>query len=138
VFILKDKASERFKNKTAEFLSSFYPQISDKLKGWDGDLDIFNKIVPSLLERHYHFYYREKFKINPVKNISRINKEEELNKMEKRLLNVIISMIKDQQAFYLEDAVKMVHEKNQDKVIEALEMLIDKQIIVSAIEQNRI
>jgi hypothetical protein len=137
IFILKDKASERFKNKTAEFHSDLDQLLTDKFSGrWDGNLKIFNKIIPSLLEKHFHVYYKDKFKINPKINIPRITNEGEFNKLAVRLLNVILSMNRQQQEFYLEDAVKTVHAKNQDKVIKALELLIEKQIVISALSKD--
>jgi hypothetical protein len=133
IFILKDKASERLKNKSAEFLSSMDLLVSDKLKKWDGSLDAFNDVLPSLLEKHFHLNYKEKFKINPVINTPLITKEGEFNKVGKRLLNVIVSMTSVQEEFYLEDALTTVHGKNKDKLIEALEKLIEGHIIISSI-----
>ncbi|MFW9865279.1 MAG: hypothetical protein ACFFEN_04200 [Candidatus Thorarchaeota archaeon] len=135
VFILKEKASEQFKNRTAEFLSSIDAIASDKLKAWNGDLKVFNTSIPPLLEKHFHLYYRKEFKINPVINILQLLKEEEFSKMERRLINVIVSMTKEQENFYLQDAVETVHEKNHDKVIEALEALIEKQILISSFQR---
>jgi hypothetical protein len=137
VFILKEKASERFKNMTAKFLASVDSRVSDELKAWDGDLDTFNKILPPLLEDHFHLYYRKEFKINPARNIPQVLKEEDLSKMERRLLNVIASMTKEQNNIYLEDTLKMIHEKNEDRVIEALELLIEKEIIISSFHSRK-
>ena len=136
VFILKDKASERFKNKTTEFLLSLDQQVSDKFKGWDGSLEIFNKVIPPYIEKHFRLYYREKFKINPVFNIPLIIKEKELTKVEGRVLNVIVSMTKDQEEFYLEEAVNTVYGENKNRIIEALEALIERQIVISSISNN--
>ena len=133
VFILKEKASERFKNKTAEFLSSMDLQVSDKFKGWDGNLELFDKNIPPLLEKYYYINYREKFKLNPVINIPQITKEGEFNKIVRNLLNVIVFMTRDQEEFNLEDVIRRVHRKNQDKVIEALEVLLERQLIISSL-----
>lgn len=134
VFILKEKASERFKNKIAEFLSNLDVKIPDKLKKWDGDLIKFHMHLPSLIDEHFQLYFREEFKLNPVIDIDQVSKEGEYTKMVKRLLNVILSMTKDHENFYLEDAVGTVHEKNQDKIIEALEILLQKQVIISSVK----
>jgi hypothetical protein len=137
IFILKDKASERFKNKAAEFLSNLDLRISDKLQKWDGSMDTFNHTIPSLLEKHFHLEYREKFKVNTAINIPQILKEGELSKIGKRLLNVIVSMTRVHEEFYLEDAITSVHGKNRDKVIEALEILIAKRFVISSSGNNR-
>jgi hypothetical protein len=136
VFILKEKASEEFKNRTAEFLSSIDTLVSDKLKAWNGELDTFNTKIPPLLEKYFHLYYRKEFKINPTRNIPQVLKEEELSKMERRLLNVIASMTREQKNFYLEDVIRLVHEKNEDRVIEAIEALIEKQILISSTQER--
>ncbi|MFW9823337.1 MAG: hypothetical protein ACFFE4_10400 [Candidatus Thorarchaeota archaeon] len=132
VFILKEKASERFKTKTAEFLSEIDQLTARKFQKWDGELKFFNKIIPSLLEKHFDVYYREKFIVNPVNNVSRVAKEAEFNKITTRLLNVILSMTRLQPEFYLEDAIKTIQVKNRDKVIEGLEKIIERQIIMPA------
>jgi hypothetical protein len=136
IFILKDKASERFKNAAAEFLSSLDMQLSDKLRRWDGSLEAFNSVLPPLLEKHFNLFYREKFKINPDIDFPQITKEGEFSKIGKRLLNVIVSMARVQQEFYLKDVLKSVQVKNKDKLIEALEIIIEKQIIISSVRIN--
>lgn len=132
IFILKEKASERFKEKITEFLSILYSQVSDEIEDWDGDLSTLHKIITPLVQNHFQLYYREEFKINPSIDPYRISKEMDLNKMEKRVFNVISSLTQNQNKFYLEDANRNVHEKNQDKIIEALEMLIEKNIIIAS------
>ncbi|MBD3255269.1 MAG: hypothetical protein GF383_09265 [Candidatus Lokiarchaeota archaeon] len=50
--------------------------------------------------------------------------------METRVLNVIYSTAKGKQPFLLKTIVELVHEKNKDLVIEAIESIIQKQIII--------
>ncbi|MFX1280799.1 MAG: hypothetical protein ACFFA3_15595 [Promethearchaeota archaeon] len=130
IFILKEKASDRFKSIIAEFLSNLDGKFANKFKNWTGDLEEFSTVLPSLINKHFQLFYREHFKINPILNTNRISKDEELNKLEIRLLNVVISMTKNQEEFYLEDALETIHEKNRDKLIEALEALITKKILI--------
>ncbi|MHA2180728.1 MAG: hypothetical protein ACXAAH_04830, partial [Promethearchaeota archaeon] len=137
IFILKDKASERFKNKAAEFLSDLNLKVSDKLQRWDGSVDAFHNIIPLLLEKYFHLDFREQFKVNTAIDIPQILKEGELSKIGKRLLNVIVSMTRVHEEFYLEDAITSVHGKNRDKVIEALEILIAKRLVISSSGNNR-
>ena len=42
-------------------------------------------------------------------------------------------MTRDQEEFNLEDVIRRVHRKNQDKVIEALEVLLERQLIISSL-----
>jgi hypothetical protein len=134
VFILKEKASERFKEQTAEFLLKVNKQVAHKIEKWDGDLDLFNKILPPLIQDHFQLYYREEFRINPTIDPNRISKEVDLTRMEKRVINVILSMTREHKNFYLQDTTETVHEKNQDKIIEALETLIEKKIVLSSVK----
>jgi hypothetical protein len=133
VFILKDDASERLKSQTAGFLSSIESQFSDKFKNWNGDLHNIKQIFPPLLNKYLDLYYREHFKLNTPKEINRIRKETELSKMESRLLNVIISMTKEKNLFYLEDPMEIIHEKKEDLVIEAIESLLERKIILPSL-----
>ncbi len=136
IFILKEKASERFKDQTAKLLMEIDLHFSDKYENWDGDLKKFNKLIPPLLDQYFQLYYRESFKLNKTKNIDHLKKEGKLTKMELRLLNVIISMTREQEEFYLENAVRNVYEKNQDIMIEVLENLIERQILIPSIERK--
>jgi hypothetical protein len=129
VFILKEKASEKLKAQTAELLSEIDSTFSNKLEKWDGGLDEFVRILPSLLDKHLSLYYREHFKLTSSKEINRIKREVDLNKLETRLLNVITSMTKDNKNFYLKDSIELIHEKKKDLVIRALEYFIENSII---------
>jgi hypothetical protein len=134
IFILKEKASERFKTKIAGFLASLDKRFPNKFKNWNGEVNELAKVLPTLINKHFQLYFREQFKINPDIDKDLIVKEEELNKMAARLFNVIISMTRNREDFYLEEALEMVHEKNKDKLIEALEQLIDKDILIPSKE----
>ncbi|MFX1496972.1 MAG: hypothetical protein ACFFBH_05575 [Promethearchaeota archaeon] len=136
VFILKKQASERLKAQTSELLLSISSIFSEKFEAFNGDLDEFNKKLPQLLDEHLQLYYKEYFKLTTMKNINRIKQEGELNKMELRLLNVIISMTNVKPDFYLKDAIEQVHEKKKDLVIKALESLIEKSIVLPLSEHS--
>lgn len=134
IFILKDKASDRFKKKIAEFLASFDRKFPNKFKNWNGEINELSKVFPVLINKHFQLYFREEFKINPILDKDRITKEEELSKMAVRLFNVIVSMTRTREDFHLEEALEMVHEKNKDKLIKALEELIGKEILIPSNE----
>ena len=130
IFILKEKASERLKTQTAELLSALDLKFSHQFKNWGGILNEFNQSLPPLLDEYLHLYYKEYFKLNTLKEINRIKREGDLSKIELRLFNVIRSMIKDKEKFYLKDSIDLIHEKKKELVIEALESLIERGIIV--------
>jgi len=55
----------------------------------------------------------------------------ELTKMERRLVNVISSMTKINKMFTLRAVIDLIDEKNEDLVLEALNSLILRRIIIS-------
>ncbi|MFX0104963.1 MAG: hypothetical protein ACFE75_05690 [Candidatus Hodarchaeota archaeon] len=130
VLILKEKASERLKAQTANLLLFFDSKFSDQLKNWDGNVEQFNRIIPPLLDEYFYLHYKEYFKLNTLKEINRIRREVDLSKMELRLINVIKSMTVEKEDFYLKDSVDLIHEKKKELVIEALEALIKRSIIL--------
>jgi len=130
VFILKEEASERLKAQTAKFLYAMESTFSNKFKNWNGDLHETGKLLPPLLNQYLDLYYRDYFKLNTSKEINRIRQEGELSKIESRLLNVIISMTKDKNEFYLKDPISLIHEKRKDIVIKALESLLERNIVI--------
>jgi len=130
VFILREKASERLKAQTAGLLAKIDLDFSGKFKDWSGDLLEINKIFPAIIDKYLDLYYKEYFKLNSMKEINRIKKEDQLSKIELRLLNVIISLTKNQENFYLKDSINLIHEKKKELVIEALESLIQRSIIL--------
>ncbi|GAH09263.1 unnamed protein product, partial [marine sediment metagenome] len=64
--------------------------------------------------------------------IARLRKESELNSMETRILNVVFSIAKNKKEFYLKTIFDVIHEKNQDLIIDAIETLLSKQIFIPA------
>ena len=83
--------------------------------------------------KYFELYYKEHFQLNNPKHIAQVREEIELNTMELRVLNTIYSIIKGKENFYLHDIIEMVEEKNKDLIIDALESLLEKKIIISAI-----
>ncbi|MFX1503319.1 MAG: hypothetical protein ACFFDH_20320, partial [Promethearchaeota archaeon] len=133
IFILKDKASERFVSQLENLLLAIDLKFSEDLANWTGNIAKFEKIMPSIIEEYFDLPYKELFQLNNPKHIAKIKEEAELSVMQNRLLNVIYSISKGKQKFYLPDLVELVDEKNKDLVIDALESIIEKKIIVPAI-----
>ena len=50
--------------------------------------------------------------------------------METRILNVIYSIAKSKTEFYLDTIFEIIHEKNENVVIDGIEALIKKQVII--------
>jgi len=133
IFILREKASDRFKNQLEHLLLAIDLQFAEELENWNGQVKNFEKILPSIIYDYFELYYKKYFRLNSPKHIAKVKKENELNVMENRVLNTIYSIIKEKEDFYLHDVIEMVEEKNKDFVIEAIESLIEKKIIISTV-----
>ncbi|MFX1353950.1 MAG: hypothetical protein ACFFGP_08330 [Promethearchaeota archaeon] len=130
VFVLKEKASQRLKEQIIHLSSALTLHLSETLENWDGSLDQFDDLVPPIIKDYIELYYKEPFIIGKTEFIAKLRKDSELSTMETRILNVIYSIAKSKNEFYLDYVIESVHEVNKDKVIDALESLIQKKIII--------
>ena len=130
IFLLNEKASDRLKKLISDLSLGIMLDLSQLIENWDGAIHEFESQLPPVITKYVELYYKDAFKINDAKYIASIRKESELNSMETRILNVIYSIAKNKQEFHLETIFDVVHEKNQDLIIDAIETLIDKQIII--------
>ncbi|MFX1586749.1 MAG: hypothetical protein ACFFC1_01235 [Promethearchaeota archaeon] len=130
VFVLKEKASERLKEQVMHLSLGLTLQLSEHIENWDGSLDQFEDLVPPIINDYIELYYKEPFVINKPISVAKLRKESELSTMETRILNVIYSIAKNKSEFHLDYIIESVHEHNKDKIIDALESLIQKKVII--------
>ena len=102
-------------------------KLTKEIENWDGSLDVFEKQIPLILNDYFELFYKEAFKLTDDINLIKLKKEKSLTKMEIRVLNVVQSMSK--RNITLNDVVELVSEENKDLVIEAVETLIQHEII---------
>ena len=105
-------------------------ELSEQIGNWDGAIHEFELKFPPIVNNYIELYFKEPFMINSVKIISKIKKEGDLNSMATRILNVVYSIAKSKQEFHLETIFELIHEKNKDVVIDGIETLIKKQVII--------
>jgi hypothetical protein len=105
-------------------------ELSEQIENWDGAIHEFESMFPPIINKYVELYFKEPFMINNTEFIAKLRKEGDLNSMETRILNVIYSIAKSKKEFYLETIFEVVHEKNQDLIIDAIETLIKKQVII--------
>ncbi|MBY8986585.1 MAG: hypothetical protein KGD65_16050, partial [Candidatus Lokiarchaeota archaeon] len=122
--------SERFKSQAKNLLLALDLQLSDEIENWNGDLKIFNETIPPILEGYFELYYKEYFKLDRPNSKNIPQREREFTKMENRIINVIESITKTNDDFYLAEIVETIDEKNKTLVIEAIESLIEKKLII--------
>ncbi len=132
VLVLSEKSSERLKSQLRHLLLALNLNLSEQLQSWDGSLDQFEVILPSILNEYFELYYKESFQLNIRDNeFLKITKDKSLNKMEIRVLNVIDSVAKSKENIInLDMIINLVHEENKDIIIKAIESLIAQKIII--------
>jgi len=130
VFILKERSSERLKSQVSHLILALNLKLSNELENWDGSLDVFEILVPEILNEYFELYYKDSFELASDINLIRMKKEKSLSKMEMRIINVIQSMSKDNKIANLNNIVELVHEENKNLIIEAIESLIERKIII--------
>ena len=130
IFLLDEKASDRLKKLISDLSLGIMFELSELIENWDGAIHEFEAQLPPIIANYVELYYKDAFQINNAEYVAKLRKESELNSMETRILNVIYSIAKGKQEFHLETIFEVVHEKNQDLIIDAIETLINKQIII--------
>jgi hypothetical protein len=105
-------------------------QLNQQIEKWDGSIDQFDELMPPIISKYVELAFKESFVLNSPAFIADARKEEEFDTMEKRVLNVIYSMAKSKSEFYLDHIVDTVHEDNKNLVIDAIESLVRKKIII--------
>jgi hypothetical protein len=132
VLVLKNKASERIKEQAVNFSLGLMLQHSEQIENWDGSLDRFEQLIPPILNNYFELDYKEAFILNSAEYIAKVRDQNDMSKMEIRILNVIYSIAKNKQKFYLDQVLEIIHEEDKNKVIDGLESLLEKNIIINA------
>jgi hypothetical protein len=137
VLILKNRASERLKEQVTLLLTALSFKLSDELENWDGTLDEFQIKVPKIINEYFELYYKEEFKLNSAEYIAKNRKQNELYSMERQVLNIIYSISKGKKPFSFNDVFKVIYGENRDLVIEAIESLIARKIIIPSHKDSK-
>jgi hypothetical protein len=131
VFVLKEKSSERLKSQISLLMLALGLKLSQELEDWDGSLEIFEEMVPPIINEYFELYYKGSFRLPRKIDLFALRKDKSLSKMEIRVLNVIESMSKrNDEVINLNSIIELVSEENKDLIIEAIEVLIEKKIII--------
>ncbi|MFW9952513.1 MAG: hypothetical protein ACFFKA_20525, partial [Candidatus Thorarchaeota archaeon] len=130
IFILTERASDRLKKLISDLSLGAMLELSEQIGNWDGAIHEFETQFPPIINNYIELYFKEPFMINNIENIVKVKKEGELNSIETRILNVVYSIAKSKKEFYLETIFELIHEKNKDIIIDGIETLINKQIII--------
>ena len=137
VIILSEKSSEALREKLKDLSIRMWEELSDSLKDFKGELKPFEEAVPSIIYNSIDLHYKEFFKLSDDKTLLlKTKKDQDFTIMETRLFNVLTthsiqnSIEKVENDFSLVSIFKMTSEKNEDLVIEAIESLIQRKLII--------
>ena len=130
IFILTERASDRLKNQISDLSLGAMLELSEQIGNWDGAIHEFEEKFPPIVKNYIDLSYKEPFTVNSADFIARLRKEGSLSSMEIRILNVVYSIAKSKQEFKLETIFELIHEKNKDIVIDGIETLIQKKVII--------
>ncbi|MFX0074212.1 MAG: hypothetical protein ACFE96_02120 [Candidatus Hermodarchaeota archaeon] len=130
--VLREEASDRLKEQLYLLTKSIDTQFNEEFRNFKGSLNHLNKQLYELINQFLFLHYNNSFELTSNRNYldSKIESGE-LTKLEKRLINVITSMTKIKKEFTLRGAIELIHEKNEDLVLEAINTLISQKIILS-------
>jgi len=130
IFILTERASDRLKKVISDLSLGAMLELSEQIENWDGAIHEFEVMFPPIINNYVDLYIKEPFTINNAEFIAKLRKAGELNSMETRILNVLYSIAKSKKEFYLKAILEIIHEKNKDIIIDGIETLIKKQVII--------
>ena len=133
VLILNSKASKRIKRQLLNFGLNVYAKYSEILKDWNHETNIFQVGVPPLLDNFFNMNYKVFYKLNVEKSdLENIKKELKLSKIEYRILNEILSISEEDHIFKLISLLNKINYRNEDLVINTIEILINKKLLIPA------
>ncbi len=94
-------------------------------------LDLFEEMIPPIINEYIELYYKDAFKISEKINIIKLRKEKALSKMKIRALNVIQSYSeRNDNLINLNNIISLISEENKYLIIEAIESLIKRKMII--------
>jgi len=130
VLILRSKSSKRLKEIMLHFSFALYVKISDRLKNWDNDIKGLDDIINSLIYEYFDIYYKNPFIANIQESeLLKYKKKLNLSKSEFQIMNIIFLILKEKSHFKLMDILEKGADRNEDEIINALELLIESKLI---------
>ncbi|MFX0000033.1 MAG: hypothetical protein ACFE88_07910 [Candidatus Hermodarchaeota archaeon] len=131
VLILKNRSSKRLKRQMFKFSLFTYLRISEQLKEWNHRLEQFRDIIPPLLNEYFCLYYKEFFKLAiDQPKLEEVKKKLNLTKLQFKILKEFCLIATENKIFKLMTLLEKFSEKNEDSVIDAIQVLINHELII--------
>ncbi|MFX0011066.1 MAG: hypothetical protein ACFE9R_12175, partial [Candidatus Hermodarchaeota archaeon] len=122
---------KRLKQIMFSFALKVYFEIADKLDNFNHDLNMFQKIIPPFLDEYFELYYKNHFKMNYLESdINTVKKKHQLNNLQFQVLRNIDLILSQNQTFKLLDIVQKMSRYGENVIIDAIESLIEKKVIL--------
>jgi len=132
LLILRGEASDQLKGQLYLLAVAINSRFSEDLKKFTGTVSHLKIELQDLLNQFILLHYNKEFEITPNKSYyNSILESEDLTNLERRIVNVVASMTKLNKTFILKETINLIEENNEDLVLEALNSLIQRKLIVS-------
>ncbi len=137
VLITKGESSVRLKKQFHLMTVEIEAKYGEKVSTFQGKVDIIQSKIDTLLNEFLFLYYQEPFKlIDDASYMRFLKKGGELQAIESRILNVIISVTKLNKEFTINRIIEEIDEKDVDKIYGGLHTLIQRNIIIPATQKD--
>lgn len=137
LLILKEASSEKLKKQLYLLSVEICSKFSEDIENYKGKAIDFETDIEILLNRFLFLFYIEPFKLNQGEiYIETLKKSRELESIESRVLNVIISLTKFTKEITIDRIIQEMGEENVDLLYGGLQSLIENKIIIPANFKN--
>ncbi len=137
LLILREHSSERLKKQFYWLSIEIDAKLGNKIVNFTGDVSVFESKISTILDEFLFLHYNEPYKlIDDASYMKFLKKGGELQAIESRILNVIISLTKISKEFTINRIIEEIDEKEIDKIYGGLHTLIQRNIIISASQEG--
>ncbi|NVM35233.1 MAG: hypothetical protein HWN81_06535 [Candidatus Lokiarchaeota archaeon] len=138
LLILKDSSSEKLKNQLYLLTVEICSKFSEHIENYKGKAIDFEDDIEILLNKILFLFYNEPCKLNQGEvYIETLKKSRELESMESRVLNVIITLTKFSKEFSIDRIIQEMGEQNINLIYGGLQSLIENKMIIPAYFKNK-
>jgi hypothetical protein len=137
ILVTEKKCSERLKNQfylLAVEINNEYSKVLDNVILTSEEL---KSRMELLINQYLFLHYNQPLKLTENEiHLIKVLKSGSLTAFETRIVNVILSEIKNKNEFYLMNVVDLIHEENKDLVLDGIRTLLELEIILPPTSSN--
>ena len=137
VLIIREESSIRLRKQLYLLTVEIDAKHGEKVSKFSGRIDGIDSKIKILLNEFLFLYFNEPFKlIDDAGYMKYLKRGGELQSMESRILNVIISITKLNKEFTINRLIEEIDEKEIDKIYGGIHTLIQRNIIIPATQEG--